>query len=344
MPRVAASTTPRRTRRTKAQIEQEFLPLQEEVEQRQEEADPKADAFRVQKEAEVRQAVEGVTVAEVASRLSGLGVEISKALAGLSQQLIGEVSLLNSLKEAVALERRELEELHKVDLAATALDQLVQDHRTRKEQFEAEMAKQRSEWETEQQVREQDAKAYEDALKKSRQREAEDFEYKKSLERKKAQDRYEEELRLQERKNGEKQEALEKSWQQREQALKEREEELARLQKEAAEFPKRLEKETERARSEAIKSTQESFKHQMALIDKEREAEQSIAELRIKTLEETAARQTAHGEALERQLDEAKKQVQEIAVRAIEGASGANALSHVNQIAMEQAKQRMAKP
>jgi len=42
--------------------------------------------------------------------------------------------------------------------------------------------------------------------------------------------------------------------------------------------------------------------------------------------------------ALQKQLDEAKQQVQEIAVKAIEGASGARALSHINQIAMEQAK------
>jgi len=35
-----------------------------------------------------------------------------------------------------------------------------------------------------------------------------------------------------------------------------------------------------------------------------------------------------------------QQQVQDIAVKAIEGASGSKALSHVNQIAMEQAKNR----
>ena len=42
----------------------------------------------------------------------------------------------------------------------------------------------------------------------------------------------------------------------------------------------------------------------------------------------------------EKQLAEAKQQVQDIALKAIEGASGARALSHINQIAMEQAKNR----
>ncbi|MGA2270789.1 MAG: hypothetical protein ABSH44_20135 [Bryobacteraceae bacterium] len=41
-----------------------------------------------------------------------------------------------------------------------------------------------------------------------------------------------------------------------------------------------------------------------------------------------------------REQAEAKQQVQDIAVKAIEGASGAKALAHINQIAMEQAKNR----
>ena len=78
----------------------------------------------------------------------------------------------------------------------------------------------------------------------------------------------------------------------------------------------------------------------MVLAKREAEAEKRIAELRIKTLEEAAARQNAQIADMQRQVDEAKKQVQEIAVRAIEAASGAKTLAHVNEIAMEQAKHR----
>jgi hypothetical protein len=58
-------------------------------------------------------------------------------------------------------------------------------------------------------------------------------------------------------------------------------------------------------------------------------------------LEHTVARQSAEIEILHKQLEDAKRQVQDIAVKAIEGASGAKALSHVNQIAIEQAKTRL---
>ena len=76
------------------------------------------------------------------------------------------------------------------------------------------------------------------------------------------------------------------------------------------------------------------------MLQKERESEQRISEMKIKSLEETGGRQQDQIARLQKQLDEAKKEVKEIAEKAIEGASGARALSHINQIAMEQAKNR----
>ena len=91
---------------------------------------------------------------------------------------------------------------------------------------------------------------------------------------------------------------------------------------------------------QARKEVEARLEHQMVLGKKDAEAEKRIAELRAKTLEEALARNTAQIATLEKQLAEAKQQVQDIAVKAIEGASGARALSHINQIAMEQAKNR----
>lgn len=73
---------------------------------------------------------------------------------------------------------------------------------------------------------------------------------------------------------------------------------------------------------------------------KEAESDRRLVELQIKTLEELAARQNGHIADMQKQLDEAKRQVQEIALRAIEGASGSKTLAHINEIAMEQAKHR----
>jgi hypothetical protein len=330
---------PVRGRRTKVEVQQEFADIQEQAEAARESADAKADEAARLRDAEIRQSVDGVTVEGVVQKISGLGLEVSKALADISERLTREVQLLASTRDAVALEQKELERLHKIDVAATALDQMVQDYARQKQQLETEIAAQRAAWEEESAVAERERKEQEESLKKQRQREIEEYEYKKALERKKAQDKYEEDVRLAEKKNKERQEALEKGWQQREAALKEREDELARLRKEAEEFPARLQKEA-KAAEQSRRETEAKFEQQLLVLKKDADTEKRLAELQVKTLEEAVARQQAQIAAIEKQLAEAKQQVQDIAVKAIEGASGAKALSHINQIAMEQAKNR----
>ncbi len=336
MPRVA----PSRTRRSKAEVEKEFNRIAEEEAKQREASSPKAEELSKLHEQEIRQAVEGISVEGVVQRISALGLDISKALSDLSGKLVAEVERLNAARETVALEARELEHLHKIDIAATSLDQLLEDYRLQNQKLETEISAQRDAWAAEEQQRGLAQKEYDDNLKKQRQREIEEYEYRKALERKKAQDKYEEEMRLLDKKNKEKQETLEKSWQQREAALKEREAEWAQLRKEVDEFPARLKKETDAAVSAAVKAAEQRFEQQLTLLKKDAEAEKRVADLQIKSLLEIAERRNAEIEKLQAQLEEAKKQVQDIAVKAIEGASGAQALSHINKIAMEQAKTR----
>lgn len=337
---VKAAKAPARAKRTKAEIQRQFDQIQEESVDARESSDPKLEEASRRHETEVREIVEGVTVESVVQRISGLGLDIAKALSGVSGRLTEEVQLLASVREAVDLERKELDRLHKIDIAATALDQLVQDYGRQKLELEAEIAARRAAWEEEAARVDRERKEQEDSLKKQRQREAEDFEYKKAQERKKAQDKYDEEVRLQEKKNQEKQEALEKSWQGRELALKDREEELARLRKEAETFPKRLETEAGAAAERARREAEARLQQEILVMKKDADAEKRMGELRVKMLEETVAHQHTQIAALEKQLSDAKQQVQDIAVKAIEGASGAKALSHINEIAMEQAKNR----
>ena len=335
-----ATKTAARLKPSKAEVETEFADIRAEAAAARETADRKATDLSKLRETEIRQAVGGISVEAVVEKISSLGLEVSRGLSGLSEKLVEEVNRLASVREAVELERSELERLHKIDVAATALDQLVQDYSRKKEELEAEIAAQRAAWEEELRQTERERKEQDESLKKQRQREIEEYEYKKALERKKAQDKYEEEVKLLEKQNNERQEGLEKSWQQREAALKEQEAEFARLKRESEEFPVRLQKASEQAAGEATRAAGQKFEQQVLLLKKEGETERRLADLQIKTQEDTVSRQAAQIAALQKQLDEAKQQVQEIAVKAIEGASGARALSHINEIAMEQAKHR----
>ena len=336
-----ARVTPSRARRSRAEVQKDFSKLVDEVEQQKETASLKADELSRLRETEIRRAVAEVTVDDVVQRTSGLGLEIAKSLAQLSEKLVAEVEKLQNVREAVSLETKELERLHKIDIAATTLDQLIQDYGKQKEELEAEISSRREAWAEEERERERQQKELEENLKKQRQREAEEYEYKKSLERKKAQDKYEEEMRLLEKNNKERQEALEKGWQQREAVVKEKEEEWARLKKEVEEFPARLKKEIDAAVAAAVKVVEQRSEQQIVLLKKDSEAEKRIAELQIKSLQDTIARQSVEIETLHKQVEEAKRQVQDIAVKAIEGASGAKALTDVKQVLLEQAKMRL---
>jgi colicin import membrane protein len=95
-----------------------------------------------------------------------------------------------------------------------------------------------------------------------------------------------------------------------------------------------------RAVTEATRLAEDKAGQQRALSQKDRETDVQVAALRIAALEDLVGRQATQIESLQTRLEEARAQVREIAVQAIEGASGARALAHINQIAMEQAKHR----
>ena len=335
-----AKVTPSRKKLSRAEADKELDSLVREEGKNTATSNPKTDELDRLRSQEIRQAVEGLSVDAVVQKISGMGLEISKSLSELSGKLIVEVEKLTTTREAVALEQKELERLHKIDIVATSLDNMLQDYQSEKDKLESEIASQRTAWEEEEVTRARDQKDFEDNLKKQRQREAEEFEYKKALERKKAQDKYDEEIRLLEKKDKEKQEALDKSWQQRETILKEREVEWAQLKKEVDDFPTRLKKEVDAAIAAALKNAEQRFEQQMTLLKKDIDAEKRISELQIQALKDAGERQAAEMAKLQTQIEEAKKQVQDIAVKAIEGASGAQALSQINKIAMEQAKTR----
>jgi len=336
----APAKTATRTRRPQSEIQSEFTQLKEQVAAERATTDKKAVETARLHESEVRQAVADVSVEAIVQKLSSLGIEVSKALNEVSSKLVEQVDQLATVREAVALERAELERLHKIDVAATALDQMVQEYDREKHNLESDIEMQRSVWEEEQQRTERERKEAEEALKKFRQREVEEYEYKKTLERKRLNDKYEEDQRQLEKANKEKQENLTRSWAERETALKSAEQELADLRKQVETFPARIEKEAKQAADQAAKAAAAKYEQESALLKKDADAERRISELRIKTLEETIAHQAAQIASLDAQLHSSNLQVQEIAVRAIEGASGAKALSHINQIAMEQAKKK----
>src|SRR5512138_267075 len=107
-------TVSRPVKRTRAEVEKEFSQLRTEVEQNREDFNAKADEASRLHQTEVRQGVEGISVDGVVQRISSLSLEVTKALAGLSEQLVDEVKRLELVREAVELENRNLQRFHQI--------------------------------------------------------------------------------------------------------------------------------------------------------------------------------------------------------------------------------------
>lgn len=329
-----------RTSKTKSEVQAEFENIKNVVLDESLNVSHKQTESESERESEIRERVSGLTVEKSVRDISNLNIEISRALSQLSAQLVEKIDTLDSIKEAIDIETKELQRMHKIDIAATAMDQMVAEYSSKKKELEEEIVIKTQEWETLQSQKTFESKEYDENLKKSRLREKEDFEYNKNLERKKEQDKYDESQRVLVLKNKEKQDLLEKSWAEREQTIKLQEDEYKQLKREVEGYPEKIKKAVEQTILDTVKETEQKYQQQILIMQKEIESDRKISELKIKSLEELVSRQFTEIEVLHNRLEEAKKQVQDIAVKAIESTSGSRALNHVNQIAMEQAKNR----
>lgn len=335
-----AKPPPPRPRRTKTTLERDRKTLEGSLDKEKAEETVKGPQVVAEEGRVIRETVHDVSPDTVAQRMTALSLDVSKTLSMLAEKLNGEVTLLDNVRRAVTLETQELERLHGRDVVASSLEELLEEYREKKATLETEMKVRQEEWQAQQDLRARQLREQEEELRRQRQREKEEYEYQKALERKKDQDKYDEEKKLRDRTLKEREEALGKDWAAREALLKEREQELAALKAEVDKFPGKLQAEVTRAVADAVKAQEEKAKQQLVLLQKDRDTDKQVAVLRIAALEETVARQSAQIESLQGRLEDARVQVREIAVQAIEGASGARALAHINQIAMEQAKHR----
>src|SRR4051812_25834829 len=124
-----AKTPATRTRRTKAEVQADFTRLESQNETRKSDTDAKSEELGRQREAEVRETVAELTTEAIVQKIGQLGIEVSRHLSDVSARLTTGTLLLQSLREAVSLERREVERMHGIDTAQTSIDFLIEEYR-----------------------------------------------------------------------------------------------------------------------------------------------------------------------------------------------------------------------
>jgi len=316
----------------------------------QKEAEMKPEKKLEEKKAkEVVQVAESLSTEGVAKEISNLKIEASRTLAQISDRLEEEVNKFRSVQNAIALKEKELQELYEIERSAVTLAALIESQNQKRQQFESEMAEKkesltqeiealRAEREKEKNEYEAETKERDLAEKKRRDREKEEYEYSFKREQKLTKDKFEDEKAKLEKEIQVKREQMENELKAREKTIAEREEELNELRKKVSAFPKEMETAIAKAVKDATERLNLEAKNREELQRREFMGEKNVLTTRIESLEKTVKEQSEQIAKLSQQLEKAYQQVQDIAVKTIEGSSTIKSFANLQQWIGEQAR------
>ena len=277
---------------------------------------------------------------------SGFGGAVSE----LSEQLTSKSAQLQALQAAVVAERQQLQDLHDLeDIEANTLDTLIQTYTDDAQAFELEMSQSRARveqelqdltqaWEKEQEEHRRAIKERDQAERKSGEREAEEYEYNLTLQRSLDQAQYEQTQENLYRQLANTKQVQEKEWADREAAIAQREQQFEQLQTQVETFEQNKAEAIAAAVATATETATYETTVKADLRHKELDGQRQVYELRIQSLEQTIQNQEEQMQNLSKQLNAALKQVQDLAVKAIEGSANVQSYQAFKEIAMEQAK------
>lgn len=285
----------------------------------------------------------------VIAGLNQLQLSFGGAASDLSEQLTLEVFKLQEVQQAVTEETQQLAALHNLQADDCSVDTLIQQYedrsktfgeelRQRQDTLNQEITQARKAWAKEQEEQRRRVKERNETSTKTQRRDGEEYTYALTLERKLSNDEYEQEQTRLYRELEEFQQTQEKQWAEREKTLSDRETQFAELKAKVEAMPKDLEAAIKRAKEEGKGIANQQAKVKADLMTKEVEGQKRTYELRIQSLFETIQTQDTRIQTLSNQLDGALKQVQDLAVKAIEGSANVSSFNAVKEIALEQAK------
>jgi hypothetical protein len=285
------------------------------------------------------------TIANLDSLQLGFGSAVSQ----LSEKLTTEAAKLAEIRECVTTEIADLQTLHGLAVDDDTFETLIEDYQTSSKAFDVELkARQEAQqlevqsltkaWQKEQEQNGITIKERVELDRKSSQREVQEYKYNLDLERKIDREQYEQQQAGLYYELAETKEVQEKAWSERELALSDREKLFHEAKDKVAAFVQDKEKAIDKAKGEGKGIATWQAKIKSDLYGKEVEGQKRFYDGRIESLEDTIGNQNERLNSLSKQLEAALKQVQDLAVKAIEGSANANSYQTLKEITLEQAK------
>ncbi|MGE3556330.1 MAG: hypothetical protein AB7M93_25870 [Candidatus Obscuribacterales bacterium] len=318
------------TTKKKSEIIEAYEELLAKVQQQKQAPPPEEQRKAIERKASVGTAT-SLSNDQIVRSCAELRLQLGKALDDLETQLSDEYRKFTEVRKAIEAESARLEEIHEITAGADSLAALLAAQKDRKALFEEEMAHQereleeaiaekRAQWAKERELYLQQQEEEKKTSQKAREREEEEYRYHTALSRKREEDAYEAKKAALEAELIAKKQTAEKELSDRESFIASQEEELQKLKEEAAAFPARLQAAISEARETTTEQLQKQYAFETELARKGEEGEKRLLEQTIATLKAKITEQEKLIDQLTRKADHASSQVQEIAVRAIDGA------------------------
>jgi len=313
------------------------------------------------KNIETLQKAEQAASSDLSTQIHNLKISINKELSALSDKIEAEAEKHENLNQAIKLKQDELNEIYGIEKQAANLAAIIEAQNYAKEKFEAEMAQNRENLTNEldenrikqennlSAIREKletqisetklkwekEKKEYLEALaeekaktKNQRIRENEEYEYQMKRTQEIEKNKFSDEMDIIDKEIKQKKVDFEKFQQsktieldEREKRVAEQEQKMEQLQDKVDSFSGELEKAVNSSVKEAQKHITDHFKQEEALLVKGFEGEKNVLKTKITALESLTKDQGKQIEKLNNQQEKAYKQVQEIAGKAVAGAT-----------------------
>ena len=294
------------------------------------------------------------SIKKILQELQTIQLGFGGALNQLSDRLVNEATQLEIIESEVSEQRQQLEDLYALDISDGSLDELLESYEVeaktfaqeweeRKETVEQELGDRQRAWEKEQQNHERDIKERNEQTGKQLVRDRKTYDYDVQLRWKLSDEAYQQTQEHLEQELVELQETHDKRWKEREEAIAEREKAYAEAKEKVEAFAQELEDNTKRGKDNGRNIGHYQVKIKADLRHQEIEGQKKVYDLRLQGLSETIQNQETRIQNLSKQLDSALQQVQDLAVKAIEGAANAKTSEALKDVAIEQAKQLKGK-
>lgn len=254
--------------------------------------------------------VAGLNVNNVISEIGSLQVEVQNTLANLSATITGKLGEVDQIDKAIGVKKTQLQELYGIEGEALSLEEM-------KAQREAEA----TQWEKEQQEREESWKEQRDQRQKEWDRETEEHNYEVSVRGKRNTEEFASLVSQHQREESIRQEALQRQWKERETVLTNREQEVVELKAKVAGFDAAVQQEVKKAEAIVGNTLKRQYEQEMTLLKKDVESSTKLHAAEVSSLNNTISSLSDQIESLQDQLRIAREDNKQVTAAALQSAS-----------------------